>query len=59
MLTSCNLEMDFSLGSLVNDVLKKILDAGHVLASFSGSVLGYPFFHSSFVGQLCVPKLET
>lgn len=39
MLTSCHLEMDFALGSFVNDILKKVCDDGHLLASFRGSVL--------------------
>lgn len=50
------------LGSLVNDILKKILDDGHALASFRGNK--HAFFLSSFEGQFMViavmfPKLET
>lgn len=54
MLTSCHLEMDFALGSFVNDILKKVFDDGHLLASFRGSVLRHISRPPSFGGLLCV-----
>lgn len=55
MLTFCHLEMDFALGSFVNDILKKVFDDGHLLASFRGSVLRLiPPPPSSFEWLLCV-----
>lgn len=65
MLTFCHLEMDFALGSFVNDILKKVFDDGHLLASFRGSVLRLispppPLLSDCYVLiAVMLPKLET